>query len=103
MQGDEVFIDAYGRLPDLVNAAVDGLTAEQLHWAPAEGANTIGWLVWHAARIQDHLADSMGEEQLWVADDFAESFGLERRISRTPGSATARVRWPPSGRATHWR
>lgn len=77
MRVNEVLIDSYGRLPDLVKAAVDGLTPEQLRWAPAEGANTIGWLVWHLARIEDHLADSMGEEQLWVTGDFAESFGLE--------------------------
>ncbi|MBA2282546.1 MAG: DinB family protein, partial [Acidimicrobiia bacterium] len=37
----------------LVHSAVDGLTAEQLAEAP-EGANPIGWLVWHLTRIQDH-------------------------------------------------
>jgi hypothetical protein len=77
MRVNELLTDAYGRLPDLVRAAVDGLTPEQLRWAPAEGANTIGWLGWHLTRVHDHLADSMGEKQLWITGGFAESFGLE--------------------------
>jgi hypothetical protein len=76
MRVDDVLLDAYGRLPELVEAAIDGLTPEQLRWAPADGANTIGWLTWHLTRIYDYLADSMGEKHLWVTGDFAAAFGL---------------------------
>jgi uncharacterized damage-inducible protein DinB len=69
--------EAYGRLPDLVEAAVDGLTPEQLRRPPGPGANPVGWLVWHLTRIQDHhVADLLGEEQIWVAGDWAGRFGL---------------------------
>jgi hypothetical protein len=76
VQINELLLDAYGRLPGLVEAAVTGLTPEQLRWAPAEGANTIAWLGWHLSRIYDHLADSVGEEQLWVTGDYATAFAL---------------------------
>ncbi|MFG1608516.1 DinB family protein [Actinoplanes sp. NPDC049265] len=76
MRATDVLLDAYGRLPALVEAAVDGLTPEELRWAPAEGANSVGWLVWHLSRIEDHLAESMDTEQLWVTGAFAETFGL---------------------------
>jgi hypothetical protein len=77
MNVHDVLNDAFDRLPELVRAAVDGLTPEQLRWAPAEGANPIGWLVWHLTRIQDHhVADLMDADQIYVAGDWAARFGL---------------------------
>jgi len=70
--------EAYGRLPDLVRTAVDGLTPERLSTAPAEGANTVGWLVWHLTRVQDsHIAELLGEQQIYVTGDWASRFGRE--------------------------
>jgi hypothetical protein len=40
-------------------------------------ANSIAWLVWHLARVQDdHLADAIGQEQVWTADGWHERYGL---------------------------
>lgn len=78
MDALEVLAEAFERLPDLVRSAVDGLTPEELHWVPAPGANSVGWLVWHLTRIQDdHVSDLMGEEQVWVRDGWAGRFGLD--------------------------
>lgn len=75
---DELLGDLYGRLPEMIHEAVDGLTADQLHWAPAPGANSIGWLVWHLARVQDHhIAELLDEDQLWVSGGWADRFGLK--------------------------
>jgi hypothetical protein len=61
MNVNDVLNDAFGRLPGLVSGAVRNLSPEQLRWAPAPGANSVGWLVWHLTRIQDdHVADLMG-------------------------------------------
>ncbi|KXK59401.1 hypothetical protein AWW66_24365 [Micromonospora rosaria] len=77
MDVNDLLIETYGRLPDLVRSAVAGLTADELRWAPAVGANPVGWLVWHLTRIQDHhVADLLGEPQLWVTGDWAGRFGL---------------------------
>ncbi|HEY0001509.1 MAG TPA: DUF664 domain-containing protein [Actinoplanes sp.] len=78
MDAKDILIDALGRLPDNVHAAVDGLTPEQLRWAPAEGANSVGWLVWHLTRVQDsHIAEVLGEEQIYLSGDWAPRFGLK--------------------------
>ena len=70
--------ELYGRIPPLARAAVEGLSAERLTERPWPGANTIAWLVWHLARVQDdHVAEILGSEQLWVAEDWAGRFGLE--------------------------
>jgi hypothetical protein len=83
--------DLYGRLPEMIEEAVGGLTAEQLHWAPAPGANSIGWLVWHLTRVQDHhLAELLGEDQLWVSGDWAHRFGLKPNPHDTGYGHTAK-------------
>ncbi|WBB69931.1 DinB family protein [Micromonospora sp. WMMD812] len=77
MDVSDLLTETYDRLPDLVRAAVDGLTPEQLRRAPGPGANPVGWLVWHLTRVQDdHLADVMGTDQIWVTGDWAGRFGL---------------------------
>ena len=78
MDVDDLLLELYGRIGPLVDRAVTGLTAEQLHRSPGQGANTIGWLVWHLTRVQDHhLAEILEAEQLYVADGWADRFGLE--------------------------
>ena len=71
--------DLFGRTPPLAFAAVDGLRADQLTWAPEPGANSIGWLIWHLTRVQDHhVSELLDEEQIWTSDDrWAKRCGLE--------------------------
>jgi uncharacterized damage-inducible protein DinB len=33
---------------------VDGLSDEQLHWLPPNAVNSIGWLLWHIAEVEDN-------------------------------------------------
>ncbi|MFG3341246.1 DinB family protein [Glycomyces sp. NPDC048151] len=77
-----VFTDAFSRVQEEVHAVLEGLSQEDLDTRPGPGANSIGWLVWHIARVQDdHVADVAGREQTWIADDWHERFalGLESR------------------------
>ena len=78
MNVSEVLVEAFDRLPELVRSAVDGLTPDQLRWAPAPGANSVGWLVWHLTRIQDdHIAEILQQDQVWADGDWAGRFGLD--------------------------
>jgi Protein of unknown function (DUF664) len=77
MDERDLLIEGFDRLPQRVRSAVDGLTPELLGWRPAPGANSIAWLVWHLARIQDdHVAEVVGAEQEWSAGAWAPHFGL---------------------------
>ncbi|WP_323959625.1 DUF664 domain-containing protein [Arthrobacter sp. JZ12] len=83
MSGSDVLTEAFGRIPDAVANAVDGLDAGRLAYRPAlpdgSGArgNSIAWLVWHLARVQDnHVADAAGRDELWLADGWADRFNL---------------------------
>jgi uncharacterized damage-inducible protein DinB len=84
VNGSDVLIETFDRLAGLVKAAVMGLDPEQLTWAPAKGANTIGWLVWHLTRVQDgHIADLLDGEQIWTTGKWAARFGLEPGTTET--------------------
>jgi uncharacterized damage-inducible protein DinB len=73
----ELLVDAFGRVREAVHGAVAGLTPEQLRFRMDEDANSIAWLVWHLARIQDdHVADVAHREQVWTAEGWTERFGL---------------------------
>lgn len=73
-----LLLEIYGRIPPLAEGAVDGLSAEQLAAAPSPGANTIGWLIWHLTRVQDHhVAELVGEDQVWTTGEWASRCGLE--------------------------
>ena len=84
MDTASLLLELYGRVPPLAAGAVDGISAEELCRPPAPGANTIGWLVWHLTRVQDHhVAELLGTEQIWVGGDWARRCGLEPDPSNT--------------------
>jgi uncharacterized damage-inducible protein DinB len=65
-------------VPEVCREAAEGLSAAELVQQPGPTANTIGWLVWHLARVQDaQIAELIDDEQLWVTGDWAARFGLE--------------------------
>ena len=75
MTSAELLTDAFGRVQETVHEAVDGLSAAQLAARLDDDANSIAWLCWHLARVQDdHVADAFGVEQVWPR--FMEGFGL---------------------------
>ena len=77
MASSDVLVDAFERIRDAVNPAVNDLSAEQLAFRPDGGSNSIGWLVWHLTRIQDdHVAGVADRPQVWLKDGWYERFGL---------------------------
>lgn len=90
MDAKDVLIESYSRMPEVVGSAVEGLSAKELATAPAEGANTIGWLTWHLTRVQDHhVSELLDEEQVWVGGDWAGRFRLDPDPDETGYGHTA--------------
>ncbi|CAN5206586.1 DUF664 domain-containing protein [soil metagenome] len=71
----EILADSFARIRESAEAALDGLSVDELRHRPGPEANPIGWLVWHLARVQDdHVADVAGAPQVYP--DFVERFAL---------------------------
>lgn len=84
MAVNDVLVDAFGRVKEEVHAAVEGLHDEDLLFRPGKTANSIAWLAWHLARIQDdHIAGAAGMPQVWTGGGWAEKFGLPFDVSAT--------------------
>jgi uncharacterized damage-inducible protein DinB len=64
-----------------VLAAVAGLTDADLSWQPPNGANSIGWLLWHIAEVEDN----------WIR---AAVLNFPRRYPFGASVKDARTDWP---------
>lgn len=74
----ELLRDAFTRLIEHVDEIADGLTDEVANYRATPDANSIAWLLWHSARVQDvQLADVAGVEQVWSRDGWVDRFGLD--------------------------
>jgi hypothetical protein len=73
-----LLLELYGRIPPLARRALDGLDPGRLLEAPPPAVNSIGWLIWHLARVQDHhVGELLGTDQIWQEGDWASRCGLE--------------------------
>ena len=79
MKWQQLVTDIYERISQELEAALDGLTVDDLNKQPCPGCNSIGWFTWHLTRVQDSAtAEILGEEHLWTKD------GWYARFNRTP-------------------
>ncbi|MFI2642207.1 DinB family protein [Streptomyces sp. NPDC018610] len=77
MHAKDILIEGYGRIQEEVHSVVDGLSADLLNARPADDANSVAWLLWHLARVQDdHFAEAFDLEQVWLSQDWEKRFGL---------------------------
>ena len=75
MEWQQLIIDTYERISQVLEKALGGLTVDDLNQQPHPDCNSMGWLSWHLTRGQDRaIADLMGEEQLWVKDKWHARF-----------------------------
>jgi hypothetical protein len=76
MDARDLSVDAFGRIRELYVDVADDLDLDVAHRRPDGTGNSIAWLLWHAARVQDdHVAGLSGGEQAWH-DGWADKLGL---------------------------
>ena len=74
----ELLRDSVTRLIEHVDALTDGLDDDVSFFRPTPQANSICWLIWHSARVQDaQLAHIAGVEQVWFSGGWVDRFGLD--------------------------
>jgi len=74
-----VLTDAARRPIAAAEQVLRGISSETLHALPAGRANSIAWLVWHAARQMDaQLAALAGADQVWSTGGWDVRLGVPR-------------------------
>src|SRR4051794_15687637 len=67
MDSKALLHDALSRVDEDFRRSLDGLSAEQLAFRPADHANSIAWLAWHLTRVMDdHVSELAGHRQAWI-------------------------------------
>lgn len=63
---------------DKLNRALDGLSDDELRWQPTLHANSIDWMVWHMARVEDNLVNVVlqNHDPIWESDGWSERLGI---------------------------
>ena len=76
----DLLLDAFGRVPPLLEGAVGDLDREALLWRPEVSGtrgNSIGWIAWHLARQEDtQIAALVGGDEVWRAGGWHARSGV---------------------------
>jgi len=75
---------------------VEGLAPVELRWEPTLASNSISWIVWHMARVEDRWVNRVlrGDVELWVSEGWHEKFGMSEE-AHGYGETEAQVRAMP--------
>lgn len=77
MVTNDVLIDAFNRIQDAVHDVLTGLSDENLRFRPGKDANSIAWLIWHLARVQDsQIAELREAREIYTSGGWAAKFKL---------------------------
>ena len=75
MEWQDLILDGYGRISEVLEKALEGLTPDDLNEQPHPDCNSMGWLAWHLTRGTDaQIARLMGEQQLWLTEGWHARF-----------------------------
>ena len=72
-----ILLDSFSRVSDVVHDTLDGIDEAHLVGRIGPTSNTVAWLIWHLARVQDdHIAELAGRQQVWTDEGWEARFGL---------------------------
>lgn len=70
---------------NLLDKAVEGMTAEQFNFRPKEGGVSAFFSLWHYVRTEDNIINfvAQGRPTVWLNGGYNEAFGLPRNSQGT--------------------
>ena len=75
MKWPQLISDIFGRVAQVLDKALEGLTRDDVNLRLRPDCNSIGWITWHLTRSQDRAISGItGEEQLWIKDKWHARF-----------------------------
>ena len=84
MRTMQLLEDGFGRVQEVVRQVAEGVSSEDLARRVDPGANPLGWLLWHLARVQDaQVAEVAGTTEVWTSGGWAEQIAPPYAASDT--------------------
>lgn len=70
---------------ELLDKAVDGMTAEQFNFRPQEGGVSAFFSLWHYVRTEDNIINWVAQQKptVWIEGGYDRAFGLPRNSQGT--------------------
>ncbi|HEY40593.1 MAG TPA: DinB family protein [Dehalococcoidia bacterium] len=77
MDAREMVIASLKQSRGYLNRALEGLTQEDVTWKPGEHCNSIAFILWHVARVEDYFFTRVLQRKtaLYEADGWMEKLG----------------------------
>ena len=89
METNDLLIDGFGRVNQLLHRVLHKLPFEMLNIMPSGDTNSISWLLWHLTRVQDHhISDLYEAPQIWIAEKIYSNFAMEEDENETGNGHT---------------
>jgi hypothetical protein len=80
-----VLRDGLKSMHGMLDKAVEGMTADQLNFRPAEGGVSGFFSLWHYVRTEDNIVNFVVQRKptMWMEGSFDDRFGLHRTAQGT--------------------
>lgn len=77
MQAADVMMKSLEQSQRYVDNALSGLTAHEFAWKPGPECNSIAFIVWHTARVEDFMVNRMVQrgKELYEVEGWREKLG----------------------------
>ena len=81
----EILQRGLGEVHNMLDTAVEGMTAEQLNYRPESGGISAFFSLWHYVRTEDNIVNFVIQHQstAWLDGGYDERFGLHRTAQGT--------------------
>ena len=77
MEATEVILGSLEKSQDYLMRALDGLTQEEAAWRPGAECNSIAFILWHIARLEDYFVNGVfqHEKEIYEAENWRDKLG----------------------------
>ena len=77
MEAKELLLMSLEHSQGYLTKALDGLTQKEIEWKPKNECNSIAFILWHTARVEDYFANRviLHGKELYETDGWQEKLG----------------------------
>ena len=81
MRTKEFLKELFSKEDNLLSEIISNLSEDDLYWQPGSESNSIGWTIWHIARVEDMWIQFFSKREIekWESEGWHTIFNLPTR------------------------